>query len=57
MELGCGLGWAGAGMSERSEEWTGLRGKKRAKQRGRTGPGFWGKGWKAGYCYGFPFLF
>ena len=62
-----GAGQAGeSGPSERRKEWTGpcgkgeragLRGEKRAKQRGRTGPGFWGKGWKAGYCYGFPFLF
>ena len=50
-----GVDWAL--REKRKGERAGLRGKKRAKQRGRTGPGFWGKGWKAGYCYGFPFLF
>ena len=50
-----GVDWAL--REKRKGERAGLRGKKQAKQRGRTGPGFWGKGWKAGYCYGFPFLF
>jgi len=32
-----------------------VTGPRGAGQAGESGPGFWGKGWKAGYCYGFPF--
>jgi hypothetical protein len=60
MGRGCGpcgerkrAGWEG----ERRKERVGLREKKRAMRRGKTGPGFWDWAGMLGFAMCFPFLF